>query len=285
LGIEFLGILTLKSYNYHQQLLILTTFDTIILPVSLKKYNHNMTKILAYSTLISLLVMIVSFTKRNTFDEELTLLNQLKTEPLQTKIEVPEFAATYNDEHFIVMPKYDYELNGLVVSYRLHDADGGMMLHALNKDHLNVADYCVVWGESANPALLNQFDFSNGQFTCQYSTQSQDAWQAFNNQQLSNNHLLALDDEVRETIGDITIGDQITIKGWLAHYKNPMGYERGTSTVRTDSGNGACETIFVNEISILQPMHGFWRQLLSFSFGAFLICLFLYVKAPYEPHK
>ncbi|TDR23342.1 hypothetical protein [Marinicella litoralis] len=244
-----------------------------------------MLKISPYLIIISFVLLIVSFSKRNDFTDDLNVLVDLMHDPKQTPVNLPPFFTSYNEEDFEIMPKYDYELNGLVVSYRLHDADGGTMLHALSKDHLNVADFCVVWGDTAQPGLLREFDFSNGQFTCSYGTQSSAAWNAFNETQLSNNHLLAIDDAVRDTISEVNIGDQINIKGWLAHYKNPLGYERGTSTSRNDRGDGACETIFVKEISILQPMKNQWRSLMSFAFGVLLISLFLYFKAPYEPHR
>ena len=90
---------------------------------------------------------------------------------------------------------------------------------------------------------------------------------------------------VRDTIEEIKIGDQIHIKGWLAHYQNPMGFERGTSTTRTDIGNGACETIWVEQISILSTMSTIWRKLLWFTFVIFCLTLFIYLKSPYWPGK
>ena len=213
--------------------------------------NHLTSKSAPYIALISLFVVIISFTKRNDFTDSLEILSALNQEPAQSLINQPAFYADYNDETFEIIPKYDYELFGLVVSYRLHDANGSTMIHDLTKDHLNVADFCVVWGTSADTKLLQNMDFSNGQFTCQYSG-SHTVWDKFNHEQLSNNHLLALDENIREQIDEVKIGDQIRIKGWLSHYINPVGSERGTSIVRTDTGNGACETIFVNEIELLK---------------------------------
>lgn len=243
-----------------------------------------MYKYSSHALVISLLLLIISFYKRNDFTSDLQVLEQLSQEPIQSSVELPPFSAEYNEETFKILPKYDYEIYGLVVSYRLHDATFGNMLHALSKDHLNLADYCVVWGVSADPELLQDFEFKNGQFTCNFSTGSRKAWDAFDQFQLSNNHLLAIDEQIRDTISDIKIGDQIKVKGWLSHYIGPTGFERGSSTVRTDTGNGACETIFVNDIEILSSMNSIWRTLLSFSFGAFLISLILFIKAPYQPH-
>lgn len=231
------------------------------------------------------MLLLVSFLKRNDFTDEMQVLPQLSQEPLQSPVDTSPFTTVYNEESFKIIPKYEYEIFGLVVSYRVHDSEHGQMLHALSKDHLNIADFCVVWGDSANADILREFDFSSAQFTCRYSTKSNQAWQSFNHDQLSNNHLLATDDDIRDTISDIKIGDQIKIKGWLSHYIGPMGYERGTSTTRTDTGNGACETIYVNDIEILSPMNSLWRSLMSFSFGALLISLWLFYKAPYRPHS
>jgi hypothetical protein len=96
---------------------------------------------------------------------------------------------------------------------------------------------------------------------------------------------LAIDESIRDRIDEISIGDQIHIKGWLSHYKNPAGYERGTSTTRTDRGNGACETIMVNEVYIMSHMNSTWRQLMWLSLGLLTLTLFIYFKAPFEPHN
>lgn len=69
--------------------------------------------------------------------------------------------------------------------------------------------------------------------------------------QLSNNHLLTADTSIRDKLKDIKIGDQIRIRGWLSSYRNSKGGSRGTSITREYSGNGACETIYVNQVDIL----------------------------------
>ncbi len=248
-------------------------------------YNCSMLKLNNLLLVISFFLLILSFTKRNEFTPSLQLLPELQLEPVQTPTDKAAFSTTYNDELFEIMPKYNYELYGLVVSYRLHDSESGPMLHALNKDHINVADFCVVWGASANLEILADFEFRNAQFTCYWQTKTQNAWDQFNQDKISNNHLISINEDIRATIDEIKIGDQIYIKGWLSHYTNPVGYERRTSITRTDTGNGACETILVSEINILSQMQSVWRQLMWLSLGLLILTLFVYFKAPYEPHK
>ena len=59
-------------------------------------------------------------------------------------------------------------------------------------------------------------------------------------------------------------GDQIHLKGYLVTYSHGGG-TRGTSLTRDDTGNGACETIYVTDINILRKANRFWRYLFSLS--------------------
>ena len=91
-----------------------------------------------------------------------------------------------------------YALDGMVVSYRIHDGD--YLLHRLWNDHLNVADLCVVWGDDAGRVDLHAFEFANGEFTCTFQTRSEKDWRAFRLDQISNNHLLTADPALRARI-------------------------------------------------------------------------------------
>jgi len=84
--------------------------------------------------------------------------------------------------------------------------------------------------------------------------------------QLSNNHLLANDGWVNEQIMSAEPGDQIAFSGVLASYSHSDGqFERGSSTIRTDTGNGACETIFLQDFRIVKKANQGWRKLYSVS--------------------
>ena len=147
------------------------------------------------------------------------------------------------------MPEYEYELYGMIVSYRHHD--GNSRMHRRAGDHLNMLDVCVVWGETAASRHLHKIDFWNGIFTCNVKTRDQQAWDSFDMYQLSNNHLISDQEHIRDRVTGIRIGDQIRVRGWLSSYTGPAG-TRGTSTTRRDTGDGACETIYVDQFDIRQ---------------------------------
>ena len=189
----------------------------------------------------------------------------------------PAFSIDRDGVQYRIEPRYYYDLKGLVVSYEHHD--GNYSLHRLWNDHINVADVCVVWGENATALDLNKLDFWNGEFTCNFQTSDQDAWERFKPGQLSNNHLLTGNDYTRKIIDDVRIGDQVHIRGWLANYSNDQGFSRGTSTTREDGGNGACETIYVKDFRIMQSMENGWRTLLNISLFGFISSTMVWIVA------
>ena len=229
---------------------------------------------------ISFLVLLVSFWKRNDLGEDLQRLNILQQAPIQEAIIADEFSVSVKDKNYNVKPLYEYELYGLVVSYQFHDGNYG--LHKSWGDHLNVADICVVWQDSAFSNYLADLDFWNGQFTCNVHTYSNQAWASFNMNQLSNNHLISADEFIRDQITDVSIGDQIKITGWLASYGNENHDIRGTSTTREDTGNGACETIYVNDFEIIRHYTNVWKKLMYCALLVLIISIIGYFRQPFK---
>ena len=96
---------------------------------------------------------------------------------------------------------------GMAVSYRQHD--GSSRMHRAANDHLNVADLCVVWGDTATSPHLSEIEFWNGDFTCNFETSDSAAWESIRPEQISNNHLISNDDAIRDRVVDVRIGDQV----------------------------------------------------------------------------
>jgi hypothetical protein len=225
--------------------------------------------------------LVVSFWNRNDLPGDISYVPEIGSEPVQTPTDDQPFRATVNDIEYLIEPEYDYDITGMIVSYRHHE--GNSRMHRLASDHLNMLDVCVVWGNNTN-VDLHAVRFWNGIFTCNVSTRDGDVWAAFNMAQLSNNHLISDDENIRRQVRKIRIGDQIRVRGYLASYSNASGAKRGTSTTRTDTGDGACETIFVESFRILQPATSYWRISMWASLLALMVGLVIHFKRPYKPY-
>jgi hypothetical protein len=75
----------------------------------------------------------------------------------------PAFSVNCDGIDYHVEPKYEYELYGMIVSYRQHDRES--MMHRFSNDHLTMADVCVVWSDTAYSEHLGKLKFWNGIFT------------------------------------------------------------------------------------------------------------------------
>jgi len=240
-----------------------------------------MNRRLAYRVLLTLgaLGVALSWWNWNRFAPTLVAVPGLETEPSQRQVDLAPFRRNVNAVDYQIRPLYEYQLTGLVVSFKRFRP--GIGIHDRWGDYINVADICVVWGDNAE-LDLNAFDFWNLEFTCVYSTRDQQAWQAFDKTALSNNHLVTDNPEIQARLAELQVGDQIRLAGWLAEYGKTGGPMRGTSTTRTDTGNGACETIYLTDFEILRPMPSAWRQLWNPSWALLLVGIGLWWTTPHR---
>jgi hypothetical protein len=225
-------------------------------------------QLVKYMIFSSFIVLVLALWQRDSFPGSRDVRQELLEEPEQRAVQSPAFKTTAGGITYDVQPLYTYDLYGLIVSK--HDAKTWWdYIHKEWNDELNVLDLCVVWGNNVRDGAYKGIEFSSGQFVCNFSTSSREAYEAFDLTAISNNHLLSSDKRIAEKMRSARVGDQIHFRGYLAEYSHNHGFpfKRGTSTVRTDTGNGACETVYVESFEILRGGGGIWRKLVWISAG------------------
>lgn len=195
-------------------------------------------------------------------------------EPLQSITRQGSFRTRSSGQEYLIEPHYDYELEGVIVS--LHDADEFLDIshHRRWQDFINLRDLCVIWGNNVKSGVYREMEFHNGTWTCWFSWPNSEVGSRFDGTQLSNNHLLIDDDEIKHKLMQSEPGDHIRLKGMLVEYSNPgNGFSRGTSTKRTDTGNGACETIYVEAFEMIKKANRGLRKF--YTLAVWMTCLSL----------
>jgi hypothetical protein len=182
------------------------------------------------------------------------------------------FEATVKSISYHIVPRYTYDLTGLVVS--LHDSEVWWdYAHREWNDNVNIADFCVVWGENIRRDAYRGVSYSHTQWECWWSGSGEKA-AAFDGSAMSNNHMITDDPAIARQMRQVRIGDQVRFRGYLVDYTTfkdgaPAG-TRKTSIVRTDDGEGACEVVWVQELEIIYATNRHWRILLRVA-GALLV--------------
>jgi hypothetical protein len=65
----------------------------------------------------------------------------------------------------------------------------------------------------------------------------------------SNMHMIPATDAVAKRLAALDAGQRVRLEGWLVDIETPEGFRWSTSLRRDDSGDGACEIVYVCEVS------------------------------------
>lgn len=228
---------------------------------------------------VLLITLIWTYNAKDNYRNIDTIHPDLLNEPIQTE-RLDKTPITFSKDNFDyeLTPLYDYELNALIVSQRDY-----RWFSLSNYNNAFPIDLLVIWGENVR----------NKAYQSEYLSFSQDIRQGrwiysrevpFNNNQAANEHLVINDEEIEKKVKSISTGDQVKIKGQLVNIKavntgvsdleNPSEISLNTSTVRNDEGPGACEIIYINDITILQKGHPFAFELFRISYYSIIILIF-----------
>lgn len=189
--------------------------------------------------------------------------------PLQTAA-VPSTAIAFQKDGYAytLTPRFNYDISGLV----LHRLAYNQWFSLSRTDEVFTLDLCLMWGNNLasgaylNPTLAVEQDVR----FCVYRYQP-GAGAPVLNGALSNNHMVVSDPAIQSVLDDISAGDQVRITGKLVDVQaSALGAtgqfesrqrEWRTSTTRNDSGAGACEIIYVENVQIL-ARGNLWQHLM-----------------------
>jgi len=69
----------------------------------------------------------------------------------------------------------------------------------------------------------------------------------------ANMHMIPADNAVRRELDRVRTGEVIHLEGFLVDASRPDGWHWRTSMTREDTGNGACELVYVESVAPATP--------------------------------
>ena len=122
---------------------------------------------------------------------------------------------------------------------------------------LSPMDLALGWQQMSDPAVLKQIEISqSGRFYFYSWGPDFDRNPAVIGYHSSNMHMIPADDTVKASLGQIRSGDIVRIRGFLVNVRADDGWHWLTSRTRTDTGNGACEIVYVTRVDVMDLSSG-----------------------------
>jgi len=242
--------------------------------------NRTAAKLRLYGRLLTLIVVIsLALTvwagrKKAILPIEQEILADVKSEPEQKERSERAIKLDWKGAHYVLYPVAEYDIRGMVVTR--NDIRGFTDIYHTSSS-VDVVDVCLIWGDNTREAVYRNSEFWSEPFSCWYRPKNDRGAAAFHSDQLSNTHLLAKDESLAKQLNSIRLGDQIRLTGKLVNY-HPAGASeqmRKSSLVRSDSGNGACEVMYVEAVQFLNRANPGWNKLYSAAKSIFWIALVL----------
>ena len=146
----------------------------------------------------------------------------------------------------------DYDLTA-VAQYEITARVLGTKRYWSREGKLVPYDVALGWGPMSDQAVLDQLKISQGNRFFFYQWQRQPPIPiAEIVRHASNHHIISANREVASAVAQLQRGQCVRLRGRLVNVSRPDGFSWNTSTTRADSGNGACEIFYVEEIRVVE---------------------------------
>ena len=161
----------------------------------------------------------------------------------ETPIQVDVAPSGFEFEDYRVTRKARFEIRARVLStepyYSGRNAD------------LSPIDLALGWGVMSDQAVLDQLEISQSSRWYRWRYESSPP---VSEQQIiyssSNMHMIPARKAIGRSLKKLRKGDIITLSGYLVDVDHDSGWQWRTSMKRTDTGDGACEIVYIESLSV-----------------------------------
>lgn len=142
-----------------------------------------------------------------------------------------------------IMPVAEFSLQARVLSTEAY--------HAGREADLSPVDLALGWGPMSDSAVLDRLQISQGNRFYFYRWTGRPPIPPTDIVEHSANmHMIPANDDIKRRLGKVRTGQVVALNGYLVRVQAPDGWRWNSSMTRSDSGNGACELVWVNAFAV-----------------------------------
>jgi hypothetical protein len=116
---------------------------------------------------------------------------------------------------------------------------------------LSPTDLALGWGPMADPQVIAQISISQSNRWYHWRVEQLPIPQREIETHSANMHMIPANTQVAATLARLKRGQRIQFSGQLVHVDGPNGFTWNSSLSRNDTGNGACELVWLEQLRVL----------------------------------
>jgi len=163
-------------------------------------------------------------------------------DPVQTHFDAPQSPITLKDA--TLHPLANFSLTARVLSRDDYRFDAG--------SDLSPTDLVFGWGRMSDSTVLRGIDISQSGRFYYWQTKAFPIPRREIETHSANMHMIPVDAEVAYQLERVRVGDVVSLNGMLVEADKANGWRWRSSLTRDDTGDGACELVYVQSLYI-QP--------------------------------
>ena len=163
-------------------------------------------------------------------------------DPVQTHFDAPQSPITFKDA--TLHPLANFSLTARVLSRDNYRFDAG--------SDLSPTDLAFGWGRMSDSAVLRGIDISQSGRFYYWQTKAFPIPRREIETHSANMHMIPADAAVAYQLKRVRVGDVVSLDGLLVEADKANGWRWRSSLTRDDTGDGACELVYVQSLTI-QP--------------------------------
>ncbi|HKJ16922.1 MAG TPA: hypothetical protein VJ984_06230 [Xanthomonadales bacterium] len=161
--------------------------------------------------------------------------------PVQRNLEQP---AAFLFDGFTMTPRAEFDIQARILGRETYSWG--------DESDLSPIDLALGWGKMSDQAVLDQMSIRQGGrwYFTRYSLPPPIPENEIVRNS-ANMHMIPADPAIEKALKKLRPGEVIRIKGYLVDVDHDSGWKWRTSLTRTDTGQGACEIVFVEDVQRL----------------------------------
>jgi hypothetical protein len=144
---------------------------------------------------------------------------------------------------FELTPVARFDIRGLVLGQLIYETD--------TVAELAPVDIALGWGAMSDSTVLSRIEMSQGERFFYWRTEAAPVPRAVIEHFSTNVHAIPATPEIERQLRTVRRDDVVRVRGLLVNaYRPSDGYRWKTSIVRDDTGDGACEIVYVTDLQV-----------------------------------